>query len=125
MATSTPNPPWYQFTLRSLLLFTLFVAVLCSIGVCTDWVVSAVIAGGGIAGRIVRKSWLGFLQGIVCGGMCAVVGAIGAFLLFATLKTPIFSVPPWHLTAAMKIGAVVGSLIGGTLGGLAPYRSWR
>ncbi len=123
MGVAKPELPWYQFSLRSLLLFAAFVAVLCSIGVCTDWSLSAVIAGGGIAGRIVRKSWLGFLQGIVCGVMCAVVGAIGAFLLLATLKASIFSATPWQLTVAMKIGAVLGSLIGGILGGLARYRS--
>ena len=125
MCTSETDHRWYQFSLQSLLLFTAFVAVLCSIGVCTDWSVSAVIAVGGTAGMIVRMSWLGFWQGIVCGGMCAVMGAIGAFLMLGIFTPPIFSVPPWHLTFAMKIGAVIGSLIGGILGGLARYRPGR
>jgi len=34
MSTPEPELRWYQFSLRSLLLFTTFVAVLCSIGVC-------------------------------------------------------------------------------------------
>ena len=115
--------PKFQFSLRSLMLFTLFVAVLCSIGVCTDWVVSAVIAGGGIAGSIVRRSWLGFLQGIVeevCGRGCQ-----RCVLLLGTVKASIFWVPPWQLTVGMKIGAFIGSLIGGVFGGLARYRSSR
>ena len=72
MAAPTPKPsppPWYQFSLRSLLLLTLFVAVLCSLGVCTHWLVSAVVAMtvviGGIAGRIVAGTRLGFVRGAV------------------------------------------------------------
>jgi len=58
--------PWYQFSLRSLLLFTLFVAVLCSIGISVHWVISVilgVVGLGGIVGRIVAKRNLGFLFG--------------------------------------------------------------
>jgi len=60
--------PWYQFSLRSLLLLTLFVAVLCSIGVCTHyWLVSVAAAAifllGGTMGRIVAGSRVGFWQG--------------------------------------------------------------
>ena len=44
MVESQPNPPafrrrWYQFRLRMLLVFVSVVTVLCSIGVCTHWVV--------------------------------------------------------------------------------------
>ena len=72
MAAPTPKPsppPWYQFSLRSLLLLTFFVAVLCSLGVYTHWLVSAVVAMtvviGGIAGRIVAGTRLGFVRGAV------------------------------------------------------------
>ena len=71
MPTPKPKPPRYQFSLRSLLLLTLVIAVLCSIGVCTHWLVSAVIALpvaiGGIAGWIVAGTGEGFVMGIVVG----------------------------------------------------------
>jgi hypothetical protein len=46
METMSPEPelPWYQFTPQSLFLLTAFVAVLCSIGVCTHWAFSAILA---------------------------------------------------------------------------------
>ena len=56
---TTPNPQrrWYQFSLRLLLLLTGFVAVLCSIGIWTNWYFSALLATivlfSGIARRIV------------------------------------------------------------------------
>ena len=70
MSTPEPELRWYQFTLRSLMLLTLFVAVICSLGVCTHWLVSAVIAMfalAGMAGRIVAGTRLGFVQGVVFG----------------------------------------------------------
>src|SRR5580692_10658171 len=69
--TMSPEPqlPWYQFSLRSLLLLTAFAAVVCSIGVYTHWLVSAVIGAtvmiGGVAGKIVAGTRSGFVQGVV------------------------------------------------------------
>jgi hypothetical protein len=44
MVESQPNSPesrhhWYQYSMRSLMVFVTIVAVLCSIGACTHWVV--------------------------------------------------------------------------------------
>ena len=73
---STPGTkPWYQFSLRSLLLLTVFVAVLCSTGVRSHWSVAATIAVGGVAGGIIAMSWLGLVLGVLSGGLCAVVMA--------------------------------------------------
>jgi hypothetical protein len=56
----TPKLRWFQFSLRTLLVFVTLCAILCSLGVCTHWVVSATfgvaIVSGGIAGRIVSKA---------------------------------------------------------------------
>ena len=65
---STPSKlPWYQFSLRSVLLLTLVVAVLCSIGACTHWLVSvmldSVVLIGGVTGRIVGGTGLGLVEG--------------------------------------------------------------
>ena len=59
MPTPEPKLPWYQFSLRSLFLLTVFVALLCSIGVCTDWSVAAVIGVGSITGGIIARNWRG------------------------------------------------------------------
>ncbi len=37
---------WYQYSLWSLLVFSTFVSILCSIGVCTDWSVPVMIVVG-------------------------------------------------------------------------------
>ena len=118
MTTPRPELPWYQFSLRSLLLFTAFVAVLCSIGVRTDWSVSAVIAVGGVVGGILARTWSGLILGGVLGSMCAVVGiAAFAFVWCIVFRMPMFWTPSWELIAAVKIAAIVGSLAGGVLGG--------
>jgi hypothetical protein len=106
-----PKPPWYQFSLLSLFLLTLFVAVLCSLGVCTHWIVSAVVAFavtiGGIAGRIVAGTRLGFVQGAAFGIQCFLWA--GLFCLFLPF--------PWQ--ASWQLGVVLGIavLIGGVVGG--------
>jgi hypothetical protein len=46
MNETTPNGRWYQYGLSSLLVFSTFVAVLCSIGVSTDWSVPVTILVG-------------------------------------------------------------------------------
>lgn len=76
---------WYQFSLRSLLGLTAFVAVLCSIGLCIHWILSALIsivaAVGGIAGWIVGRLCLGFAAGIVYGA-CFLVGTVNVIVWF-------------------------------------------
>src|SRR5208282_5243379 len=69
MSAREPELPWYQFSLRSLLLLTVVVAVLCAIGVGTDWCVAAVIGVSGIAGGIVARRSVGFLLGVLAGNV--------------------------------------------------------
>ncbi|MGA2258197.1 MAG: hypothetical protein ABSG53_26315 [Thermoguttaceae bacterium] len=120
MSTPEPELRWYQFSLRSLLLVTLFMAVLCSLGVWANWSVAVVIAVGGIAGGIVARSLLGFARGIVTGGLFSIVSGIAGLLW----RTSFRSID--EIIATMQIAAIVGSLIGGILGGYtARYRSKR
>ncbi len=123
---ATPEPPWYQFSLRSLLLLTAFVAVLCSLGVCTDWSIAAVVAVGGVAGGIITRTRSGLLHGIMYGVGFSGMAAAACVLLwfFELLNVPRLWVP-WQSAGAIKIAAVIGSLIGGILGGLSVRRRSR
>ena len=124
---STPEPELrpYQFGLRSLLLFTGFVAVVCSIGVCTDWIVAVVLAVGGITGGIVARTWLGLAIGAFFGIACA-VGAAAVFALLAFLLLGMLSQWDPRLNVVMAIAAFIGSLVGGAMGGVtARYLSGR
>ena len=107
MPPPPPNLPWYQFSLRSLLLFTSFVAALCSLGVCTHWLVSAVIVlpvvVGGMAGRIVAGTRLGFVQGVVFGTQ---------FLLVCEFL-PFLWKPSWLLGVVIAIAVLIGGMVGG------------
>jgi hypothetical protein len=120
MATPRTTLPWYQFSLWSLLLLVFFVAVLCSLGVCTHWLVSAVVALtvtiGGIAGRIVAGTRLGFPQGAVFGIqavlvavlVCVLFGFEGVWLNFAGAWQP-----SWRFWVAIGIAALIGGILGG------------
>jgi len=116
----TPSPPWYQFSLRSLFLLTLFVAVLCSIGVCTNWffsVVLAILTLGGIAGRIVARSGVGFVPGVLCGTLLALITVPLAALF--SLHVLVFVRPPqWLLAVFWLVAALISVVVGGVLGGL-------
>ena len=114
MPTPLANPPpWYQFSLRSLLLFTLFVAILCSIGVCTHWVVAVAITTlmlGGILGRIVAGTWLGFVAGVLHG----ILFSLAALVIFVYL--PIRSLPwlgDWAAGGLLGIAVLIGGILGG------------
>ncbi len=121
MATSKPKLPWYQFSLRSLLLLTLFVAMLCSLGVCTHWLVSAAVAMtvviGGIAGRIVAGTRLGFVQGIIFGIQFLFwAGLACVFLALLFWDAPWFPLvwnAPWLLGVPLAIAVLVGGVLGG------------
>ena len=112
MSIAKPELPWFQFSLRSLLILTLFVAVLCSIGVCTDWSVAVIIAAGAVSGRIVARRSVGLIVGILAGnvGACLAGGLVAIFS-----GSSISSSPAWLFR--MKIAMIIGSLIGGLLGG--------
>ncbi len=115
----------FQFTLRSLLLLAVFVAILCSIGVCTDWIVAVVLAVGGITGGLVARKLSGLAIGAFFGMACA-VGAAAVFGLLALLFLGMFSQWDPRLNMVMAIAAFIGSLVGGAMGGLmARYLSGR
>ena len=98
--------PWYQFSLRSLLLLTLFVAALCSIGVCTHWLISAFVAMVtivGIMGRIVAGIRLGFVAGVLYG----ILFILAVFLFLPTHWTT------WECLSATGIAALIGGVVGG------------
>jgi uncharacterized membrane protein len=101
MNGSEPKLRRYQFRLRSLLQLTVFVAVLCSIGVYTHWAFAAAIVIGGIAGGLFAGTWLGVAQGAVSGTICSVVAA---FIVLPSEQ---------RFWAA----AIISSLLGGILGG--------
>ena len=112
-----PNLPWYQFRLRSLLLLTAFVAVLCSIGVCTHWVVSAVVGVSGVAGRIVARRNFGFLLGSLFGSVFAPITVILASFL-GDLVLAFVSPSEMLGTILGVIAALTGGVLGGVFGGL-------
>ena len=124
MTDPKPKLRWFQFSLAALLLLTLFVAVLCSIAVCTHWFFSGLLAAtvliGGIAGRIVAGTSKGFLYGIVFGiELLFWVGYVGSFLLALLLPENVFSLllrsdalRPLFVVLAIVV------LIGGIAGGL-------
>jgi hypothetical protein len=99
------------------LLLTLFVAVLCSIGVCTHWAVSVAVAIavaiGGIAGKIAAGTRFGFVLGVVlviqflfwAGIVCAFLVWQFAFLVH------------WELRGLLSVVLVIAALIGGIVGG--------
>jgi hydrogenase/urease accessory protein HupE len=107
MTAAKPTPsPWYQFSLRSLLLLTLFVAALCSIGVCTHWLISAfvvMVTIGGVTGRIVAGTRLGFLAGVL----------YGSLLLLAVVVFLPFRWTTWDCLSATGIAALIGGVVGG------------
>ncbi len=125
MPTREPELRWYQFSLRSLLLLPVFVAVLCAIGVRMHWAFSAILAAivliGGIAGGIVAGGKVGFVQGAfgaIQFFLLAVVGSLLSIALFPAL----FHASPWFW---MVIGGIA-VLSGGILGGFtARYRTER
>ena len=132
MAMPKPKLRPFQFTLRSLLLFTLFVALLCSIRVSTGrGYVAAVVAVNllisGFAGRTVAGTGLGLVLGCVSGCVCAGIGAFTcAFVWGDNFGVRSLGLPRWECVIAISVVATVGSVAGGALGGfMATYRSRR
>ena len=119
MTTPTPKVPWYQFSLRSLLLLTVFVAVLCSIGVCTEWLYSVVIAIGAILGRSISRKRSGLALGVMAACMCsAIAAATCVFFWMLLFGMPLLWVPTRQFIVAVEVAAIIGSFIGGILGGI-------
>jgi len=111
--------PWYQFSLRSLLLFTLFVAVVYSIGVCTHWLVSVAIGVGGILGRTVAGKEAGYVFGVAFGMLFAAITfflavALSLLAIAFVRHSEISLLVIFWLVAAL-IGDVAGSVLGGRM----------
>ena len=120
MPTPETERHWYQFSLRSLLLFTAFVAILCSVGVCTKWGVSATIAAslliGGVSGGMVAGTRMGF----VIGAVYAMPLFFFAVISLAILRFPFslwWNLDDWWI--ACRIAVLIGGVWGGVSGGLA------
>jgi len=113
-----PNLPWYQFSLRSLLLFAVFVAVVCSIGVYTNWAFSVILAAifviGGILGGIVAGTKAGFVRGAWVALFLFLISVFGSVLFFAVFPQVLSSESSFWFGVALDGIAV---LIGGVLGG--------
>jgi hypothetical protein len=113
---AAPAHPWYQFSLRSLLLFTLFVAVMCSLGVCTSWLVSAAIAMtvmiGGVAGRIVAGIRAGFMRGILSAIPFGLLAVHISLLLVRAFPQKLYH-ERWLLSVPLGIAALIGGVLGG------------
>ena len=114
-AMPTPKLPWYQFSLRSLLLLTVFVAVLCSIGVCTHWlgpIAIGMLALAGITGRIVAGTRLGFVLGVMFGMPFFLIQVVANVSLS---PLPLRLEPSWQLGVSSAIGAILGGVAGGIM----------
>ncbi len=132
MSTSAPKVPWYQFSLQSLLLFTLFVALLCSIRISTGRSYAVAVVGinvliSGFAGRTVAGKSLGMVLGCVSGCLCAGMSAFTcAYVWGDSFGMRSIGLPRWECVIAISIVAAVGSAAGGALGGfMARHRSRR
>lgn len=108
------RPRWFQFSLRTLLLWAVSAAALCSIGACTDWGVPIGIAAtggiGGIVGVMIAGPRRGFPRGALYGVLYSLVALIlcatcgGFFWLWGSL---------WRSITVLGLGAVVGGGLGG------------
>jgi energy-coupling factor transporter transmembrane protein EcfT len=110
-----PKLPWYQFSLRSLLLLTFFVAMVCSLGAYTHWLLSVAILAnvliGGVAGRIVGEARSGFVQGVVFAILFFLIAFIYCTLSMGA-SPGLWNVVWWFLICgfAMLVGGIVGGL---------------
>jgi hypothetical protein len=78
---SKPNFGPLQFSLRTLLLFVAFSAVLCSIGVCVSWIISIAVLFGVPLGILLTR----FKEGIfVCGAQFFLIALMGCGFVSAT-----------------------------------------
>lgn len=117
--TVKPTYRWYQFSLRSLLLLCVFVAVLCSVGVCVHWAIPAAVASvvtiGGVAGGVVARTRSGLVQGVVVAVQFSlIVFLIGLFALPAIRRgAPAPWGSPWLAVVAMGFASLLGGCLGG------------
>jgi uncharacterized membrane protein len=116
---ATPEPslhPWYQFSLRSLMLFVLFVSLLFSLGACIHGLACVTIAFGvvigGIVGRIVAGTWLGFVLGSMFGVQFSLIAVVVCVYLALSGSTNLEGTALW---AALGTAALIGGVLGGLI----------
>ncbi len=121
MDTPATEIPWYQFSLRSTLVFTACVAVLCSVGILTSWLFSAYLAAaaltGGVAGRLVVGARLALVQGAIYGILFFFLTAFG-LLVPSLLWFDIWDLFIWANVVSWT-AVFIGGVLGGVLGGLS------
>lgn len=119
MATPEPTHRWYQYSLRLLLLLFVVVALLCSLGSCTHWLVSVVLGSamliGGIAGRVIAGTRCGFVQGAVFAVEFLLIAGFACVLLRLPVPLPFWdeSSGLGPLYAVLVIVSLIGGIVGG------------
>jgi hypothetical protein len=115
MSIPEPKLPWYQFRLRPLLLFALFVAVLCSIGVYTYWIISLCVLIGIPLGILVARAKEGV---VVCGVQFFLIALVGCGCVSATTVGGQWGIEWWWaigwwltIVIAVPMGCVYGRLM--------------
>jgi len=108
--------PWYQFSLRSLMLLVLVVALLCSLGKCTHWLLPVVLAAtvlvGGTAGRIVSGIKAGFVQGALYGIPFFLLAFIGCAAFMGAFPR-LWDLVWWLFSMICGIAVLLGGVLGG------------
>ena len=113
MSTPEPELPWYQFSLRSLLLFVAFVAVVCSLGVCTNWPVSlAVLIGLPLGIMVIRARE----KVVVCGFQFFLIALVGCRV--SSAATGGLWETEWWWTIGWWLTIVIAVVMGGVYGHL-------
>jgi len=112
--------PRFQYSIRFLLLLTLIVAVLCSIGACTNWFVSVVLAStmliGGVVGGIIARTKWGFVMGAAFGLQSFIFAFDGFIILLGSFPQ---ALDFRHVIAIISgIAALIGGVLGGIVGGI-------
>jgi hypothetical protein len=120
MKFAEPERRWHQFSLRSLLLFSTLVAILCSIGVSAHWSVSANLAVSLLIGAVSGGMVCGTRAGVIAGAVYGIPGFVLTIIAVTIVMLPasaLWSNEAWAI--AIRIALPIGGIIGGVAGGIA------
>jgi hypothetical protein len=115
-----PERRWHQFSLRSLLLFSTLIAIICSIGASTHWTVAAELGVSLIVGAVCGGIVRGTRVGLSLGAAYAIPGFIFAIVLMTVLMFPgsgLWDHSEWAIVC--RIAVLAGGILGGVSGGIA------
>jgi hypothetical protein len=118
-----PEPSRFQFSLRSLMLFSTLVAIVCSIGVTTDWSIAASLGAIFVIGAVCGGMVSGKRAGIIAGAVYGIPGFAFALVFITILLFPIsglWAKDSWEIVS--RVAVVVGGILGGISGGIAARR---